>query len=96
MTDKTISLDYLLRLRGDMALAGMQAILKNLKETTATLEAVLAEMQKYEKHYQLESSTGKGPVGDIVETMRRMAPDKTAAMTDDEILRRFGPQGENK
>lgn len=87
MTDITqTSVHDLLRLRGDTAIAGLKAIHDNMRTLTEGIGAVLAEMEKLETHYALTDTTGKGPMAALVSTVRKMRPEATAGMTDQEVI----------
>lgn len=88
MNDETrpMSVEYLLRMRGDLALATLETMLVNMKKMTETMDAVFQQMKMLEEHYQLNSSTGKTPLGDLAQTLRQMAGGKLDGATDEEVL----------
>lgn len=88
MADETIttSIHELLRLRGDVAIAGLKAIHGNLLTLVNGIGATLAEMDRLEAHYTLSDTVGQSPMASLVATVRRMRPRDTEGMTDAEVM----------
>ena len=90
--NQTISLENLYKLRGDAAMAALEAMLKSARQQVQVLEAVLAQMKTLEEHYQLRRDMNLDAMGELVATMRRLKPAETEGKSDKEVMELFGGQ----
>lgn len=90
MADQQISLENLYKLRGDAALASLEALLLSARKQVETMEAVLQQLRLLEEHYQLRRDLTLDAKGELLATMRRLRPSDTEGKSDEEILQMFG------
>ena len=88
MADKTVSLEELYKMRGDMAIATLEMIQRDLDVARIALE----QIKLMDKHYKLKNDLDSSGLAEIVKTLRAYSPDKTEGKTDEEVLALFGKQ----
>lgn len=90
MSDKEVSLENLYKLRGDVAIAALEGMIKETREAVEAMTAVLKQLQDLDAHYQLRRNLNLDGMGEMMATIRRMNPQMTEGKTDSEILELFG------
>ncbi len=86
MNARTVSLEELYKMRGDIAIATLETIQRDLEVVKITLE----QLKAMDTHYQLKSDLESTGLGEIIKTLRHHAPEATEGKTDAEVLALFG------
>lgn len=86
MNARTVSLEELYKMRGDIAIATLETIQRDLEVVKITLE----QLKAMDTHYQLKSDLESTGLGEIIKTLRHHAPEQTEGKTDAEVLALFG------
>lgn len=86
MAERTVSLEELYKIRGDIAIAALETILRDLEIIKLTLE----QLRVLDAHYQLKADLTTTGLDEIVRTIRHHSPELTAGKSDAEVLALFG------
>lgn len=86
MAEKTVTLEELYKMRGDMAIATLEMIQRDLDVARIALE----QIKLMDKHYKLKNDLESTGLVEIVKTIRAYSPEKTDGKTDEEVLAMFG------
>lgn len=86
MSKKIVSLEELYKMRGDIALAALETVERDLE----AIRLVLSQIKTLDTHYQLKNEVESTGVNEIVKTLRAHSPELTEGKTDAEVLALFG------
>ena len=86
MNQKIVSLEELYKMRGDIALAALETIERDLE----AVRLVLSQIKTLDAHYQLKNDLESSGINEIVKALRAHSPEITEGKSDAEILAMFG------
>lgn len=86
MAERSVSLEELYKMRGDVAIAALEAVGRDLEAIKLTLE----QLRLMDKHYKLKNDLDSTGIMEIVKTLRYHSPELTEGKTDAEVLALFG------
>ena len=86
MSGKTIDLHELYKMRGDIALAALEILERDLE----AVKTVLEQVKNLDRHYQLKEDLDSTGVSEIIKVLRAHNPAAAEGKTDAEVLAMFG------
>ena len=86
MAERNVTLEELYKMRGDVAIATLETVARDLEIVKITLE----QLALMDKHYKLKNDLDSTGVMEIVKTLRYHSPEATEGKTDAEVLALFG------
>lgn len=89
-----MSLEYLLRVRGDTAIAALQAMQRQMRKMLDQFDIVISELALLDDKFKVGEEVAKTPMDRLVKTMRDLRPDMCAGKSDTEVMMLFKAQGE--
>ena len=84
-----VSVHDMLKMRGDMALAGLKAVHASMTQLMAGVGQAIAEMDRLETQYALSDTAGKDAASSLVAAVRKMRPDACEGKSDEEVIKQF-------
>lgn len=86
---KTITLEELYKMRGDIAIAALE----ELAGATKVAQVVLDNLSMMDAHYKLKNDLESSGINEIVKTIRGKFPEATEGKTDAEVIAMFSQGG---
>jgi hypothetical protein len=86
MAERNVTLEELYKMRGDIAIAALETVERDLEIVKLTL----VQLRLMDKHYKLKNDLDSSGVMEIVKTLRYHSPELTEGKTDAEVLALFG------
>lgn len=87
--DQNMSMEYLLRVRGDTAIAALHAMQKQLHRMLDQFDVVIKELGTLDDKFQVGEEVAKTPMDRLVKTMRDLRPDLCEGKSDAEVMQLF-------
>lgn len=87
-----MTLEYLLRMRGDLAITSLESLRDKVGELYRTMDMVCSEIKNLDDHYQL-TADGASPMKNVVDAIRKMKPEETANLTDADVMKLIASGG---
>lgn len=88
-TPKTITLEELYKMRGDIAIAALE----ELASAAKVAQVVLDNLAMMDSHYKLKSDLESSGINEIVKTIRAKFPEATEGKPDAEVIAMFSQGG---
>lgn len=92
--DRNMSPEYMLRVRGDTAIAALQALHKQIQRMLDQFGAVLKELEALDAQFKVGEEVAKTPMSRLVKTLRDLRPQDCAGKSDAEVFAMFQKQGD--
>lgn len=84
--ERQVTLEELYKMRGDIAIAALETVERDLE----IIKLTLTQLRKMDDYYKLKSDLSTDGLAEIIKTLRMHSPQLTDGKSDAEVLALFG------